>query len=95
MGFLLGETCQRARVCQIAYLVFALLQRQDVGPHKFGGLCVLESEKQSALGTVDAVYCQEIEGNTFTECSVGTEYLRRAFVTHPTDNKCVSMPQLF
>ena len=52
--------------------VFALLERQGDGSYQFVELCVLEVKTQSALGTVDAVYRQSLNGNKFTECSSGT-----------------------
>jgi hypothetical protein len=44
---------------------------------------VLESEKQSALGTVDAVYRQAMEGNKFTECSSGIGRFKKSTPASP------------
>jgi hypothetical protein len=44
---------------------------------------VLEIKTQSALGTVDAVYRQAMEGNKFTECSAGTELFKKSIRDSP------------
>mmetsp|Transcript_56501 Transcript_56501/g.120005 ORF Transcript_56501/g.120005 Transcript_56501/m.120005 type:complete len:754 (+) Transcript_56501:1863-4124(+) len=52
--------------------IFALLKKQDDGTYAFVSLCVLEIKTRSALGTVDAIYKQAMNGNKWTECSTGT-----------------------
>ena len=52
--------------------IFALMERQDDGSYKFVGVCVLEIKTQSALGTIDAVYRQSLNGKQFVECFTGT-----------------------
>ena len=63
--------------------VFALLERNDVGIYVFGGLCVLEIKTYSALGPVDAIYCQSLNGNKFTECSAGTALFKSSVRDSP------------
>ena len=63
--------------------VFSLLERKDDGSYMFGGLCVLEIKTQSALGTVDAIYYQSLNGNMFTECSAGTELFKSTVCDSP------------
>ena len=74
--------------------MFALLEREVDGSYKFVGLCVLEIKTQSALGTVDAVYRQSLNGNKFTECATGKTLFKERFATHYIGLKYASMQQL-
>ena len=62
--------------------MFALMERQDAGAYKFIGLCVLEIKTQSALGTIDAIYRQSLNGK-FVECTAGSVLFKTSIADPP------------